>query len=523
MRAMGCAIALDDVGADVDTLAMMGLLAPEVIKLDLALIAGSPRRPTSPRSSTPVAAQAERSGATILVERIETRAPGRARATRSGRGSRRAGCSAAAPAWSPPAPPARPTRRRRAAHSDPRDIAPFALVAGAAHRPRPGRRADDRDEPPPRGAGAARRAAPRCCVSSFGQRQRCHPRAARALRGSWRACRLLRRRRRAACRPSPRPASTAARCTPPIRSARVDRRRGRPALRRRAGRARAARPAPTARTSSTTCSRTTASWPSRRLTARVALSSPRASLRRVRRRVDARLCGPLARPGARSDRWLEIKKVGVLGRGPHGPRDRPGGGDRRLRRGAARGRRRRPLDKGIGKIEKQLARAVEKGKAEQDDADAIRGRIQGTPDYADLADCDLVIEAITENLDLKLEMWREVDAIVKAERALRDQHLLAAGHRPGRGDRARRRVPRPALLQPGAGDEAGRGRARRHDLRRGLRRRRRVRRAAWASSRSPTRDKAGFIVNRLLVPVPARRASAPTRRASARSRRSTRR
>ena len=36
-------------------------------------------------------------------------------------------------------------------------------------------------------------------------------------------------------------------------------------------------------------------------------------------------------------------------------------------------------------------------------------------DYADLADCDLVIEAITEDLGVKLEMWREVDGIVKDE------------------------------------------------------------------------------------------------------------
>src|SRR5664279_4033902 len=73
------------------------------------------------------------------------------------------------------------------------------------------------------------------------------------------------------------------------------------------------------------------------------------------------------------------------------------------------------LAKGVGKIEKQLARAVEKGKSSQQDADAVRGRIKGTIHYRDLADCDLVIEAITENLALKLEMWREVDEIVKPE------------------------------------------------------------------------------------------------------------
>jgi len=73
------------------------------------------------------------------------------------------------------------------------------------------------------------------------------------------------------------------------------------------------------------------------------------------------------------------------------------------------------LDKGLAKIEKQLGRAVEKGKLEQADADAIRGRISSSLDYADLADCDLVIEAITEDLDGKLEMWKQVDELVKPE------------------------------------------------------------------------------------------------------------
>ena len=73
------------------------------------------------------------------------------------------------------------------------------------------------------------------------------------------------------------------------------------------------------------------------------------------------------------------------------------------------------LDKGLAKIEKQLGRAVERGKLEQADADAVRGRITASLDYADLADCDLVIEAITEDLDRKLEMWKQVDEIVKPD------------------------------------------------------------------------------------------------------------
>ena len=109
---------------------------------------------------------------------------------------------------------------------------------------------------------------------------------------------------------------------------------------------------------------------------------------------------------------MEIKTVGVLGAGlmGHGIAQvvAQAGYDVVLREVDDA-----KLEKGIGKIEKQLARAVEKGKAEQSDADAVRGRIHGTTSYSDLADCDLVIEAITEDLALKLEMWREVDGIVK--------------------------------------------------------------------------------------------------------------
>jgi 3-hydroxybutyryl-CoA dehydrogenase len=107
---------------------------------------------------------------------------------------------------------------------------------------------------------------------------------------------------------------------------------------------------------------------------------------------------------------MEIEKVGVLGCGlmGHGIAQicAQAGWDVVVRE-ADQGQ----LDKGIGKIEKQLGRSVEKGKLEQSDADAVRGRITPTLDYADLAGSDLVIEAITEDLDAKLEMWREVDAV----------------------------------------------------------------------------------------------------------------
>jgi 3-hydroxybutyryl-CoA dehydrogenase len=73
------------------------------------------------------------------------------------------------------------------------------------------------------------------------------------------------------------------------------------------------------------------------------------------------------------------------------------------------------LAKGVGNIEKQLSRAVEKGRMEQSEAEAVRSRIHGTVDYGELADCGLVLEAITEDLGLKLAMWKEVDALAKPD------------------------------------------------------------------------------------------------------------
>jgi 3-hydroxybutyryl-CoA dehydrogenase len=73
------------------------------------------------------------------------------------------------------------------------------------------------------------------------------------------------------------------------------------------------------------------------------------------------------------------------------------------------------VDKALGKITKQLQKAVDKGKSSQEDADAVLARITPTTSYDDLADCDLIIEAITESLPAKLEMWKAVDAIAKPE------------------------------------------------------------------------------------------------------------
>jgi 3-hydroxybutyryl-CoA dehydrogenase len=70
------------------------------------------------------------------------------------------------------------------------------------------------------------------------------------------------------------------------------------------------------------------------------------------------------------------------------------------------------LKRGLGFIDKTLARSVEKGKMAQADKDAVMGRIKGTTSTKDFADCDLVIEAAIENLDLKKKIFAELDGIL---------------------------------------------------------------------------------------------------------------
>jgi len=157
------------------------------------------------------------------------------------------------------------------------------------------------------------------------------------------------------------------------------------------------------------------------------------------------------------------------------------------------------LERGLAKIEKQLARSVEKGRLDQADADAARGRITGTLDYAELADCDLVLEAITEGLEVKREMWAAVTQVVQPEALFAtNTSSLAVIDQAVVTDRPERFLGLHFFNPPQVmklvevvrcvttSEEtfaAGRD---------------------WATSLGklaiPTRDKAGFIVNRLLVP-----------------------
>jgi 3-hydroxybutyryl-CoA dehydrogenase len=69
------------------------------------------------------------------------------------------------------------------------------------------------------------------------------------------------------------------------------------------------------------------------------------------------------------------------------------------------------LKKGLTGIEKALQRSVEKGKITQDESDSGLDRIKGANRIDDLSGCDLVIEAIAENLELKQRVFGELDKI----------------------------------------------------------------------------------------------------------------
>jgi 3-hydroxybutyryl-CoA dehydrogenase len=73
------------------------------------------------------------------------------------------------------------------------------------------------------------------------------------------------------------------------------------------------------------------------------------------------------------------------------------------------------VQKGIGGIGRQLGKSVEKGKMTAEDRDALLGRLRGTSSLEDLKDCDIVIEAIVENLDEKRALYEAVEAVVRPE------------------------------------------------------------------------------------------------------------
>jgi 3-hydroxybutyryl-CoA dehydrogenase len=156
------------------------------------------------------------------------------------------------------------------------------------------------------------------------------------------------------------------------------------------------------------------------------------------------------------------------------------------------------LDKGFAGIEKSLAKLAEKGTLKEAPA-AVRTRLKGTTNNQDLADCDIVIEAVIENVAEKKKMYSALDAIVKPQAIFASNtssisitELMTATKRPDRfiGLHFFNPVPLMKLV------EVARTIATAQD----------VYDTAYEFGKKlgkvpvRTSDKTGFIVNRLLVP-----------------------
>ena len=72
-------------------------------------------------------------------------------------------------------------------------------------------------------------------------------------------------------------------------------------------------------------------------------------------------------------------------------------------------------DRGLGTIDKSLQRLADREKITADAKDVAIRKITTTTDLSDLADCDLVIEAATENMTLKLDLFKEIDKVTRLE------------------------------------------------------------------------------------------------------------
>jgi 3-hydroxybutyryl-CoA dehydrogenase len=114
---------------------------------------------------------------------------------------------------------------------------------------------------------------------------------------------------------------------------------------------------------------------------------------------------------------VEIRKVGVVGLGTMGA----GIAQVSVQAGfETTGREVTPelAERGRTTIDRYLTRGVEKGRLTQDERDAALGRLQLTTELSELADCDLVIEAVLEELDLKREVFAELDRITRPDAVL---------------------------------------------------------------------------------------------------------
>ena len=109
---------------------------------------------------------------------------------------------------------------------------------------------------------------------------------------------------------------------------------------------------------------------------------------------------------------MTIERVGILGSGIMGS----GIAEVAAKSGfevVLRSRKQETADAMVASLEKSLAKQVERGKLEQAAADEVRARVSATDHLGALVDCDLVIESVVEDLDVKRSLFAELDSVVK--------------------------------------------------------------------------------------------------------------
>jgi 3-hydroxybutyryl-CoA dehydrogenase len=158
------------------------------------------------------------------------------------------------------------------------------------------------------------------------------------------------------------------------------------------------------------------------------------------------------------------------------------------------------VEKGLDRVRGNLQKLVAKGKMTQADKEAALGSIRGTTALEDVAPADVVIEAVTENCDVKLDLLQRVDALVRAETIIASStssisitKLAAAISHPDRfiGMHFFNPVPVMALVEIVRGLQTTDAT---HDMAEAL---------ALQLGKSPITVKSGpgFLVNRILLPM----------------------
>jgi 3-hydroxybutyryl-CoA dehydrogenase len=109
---------------------------------------------------------------------------------------------------------------------------------------------------------------------------------------------------------------------------------------------------------------------------------------------------------------MAIDRVGIIGSGIMGS----GIAEVAAKAGhtvVLRSRKQESADDMVTRLEKSLGKQVEKGKLADTERDAVLGRVTATAELDALADCDLVLESVVEDLGVKQDLFREVDRVVK--------------------------------------------------------------------------------------------------------------